>query len=309
MKRLHPKRFLNRAKRSLYDFYWYYLLPDKLYLCIKFDKDFGRKLNLRNPVLFNEKLQWLKLYDRNPKYKYFVDKICVKRILKDVIGESHIIPIIGGPWKSSKEIDWAALPERFVLKCNHDSGSAVVCPSKSNFDIKKASEQLDRCVSKDFYHRSDKQWAYKGIDRYIFAEQYIVDEETGDLPDFKFHCCGGKVKCVLVCMGRHIHPDHEACMSYYDLDWKRLPYGAGGLSIPWEVPKPEKLDEMIELAEKISKYVGNPYTRIDFYYVSGVVYFGEVTFYPGGGQEILSPKGWDEILGSWIELPRRKTIW
>lgn len=306
MRFIHPKRFYNKAKRKLNDFFWYYFLPDKVYLKIKFKRDHGKRLNLRNPKSFNEKLQWLKLYDRNPKYKYLVDKCRVKEVMKELIGESHIIPTIGGPWKSSSEIDWAALPERFVLKCNHDSGSVVVCADKSRLDIERACEKLDRCVSRDYYHFDNKQWAYKGIERRIFAEKYLVDEETGDMPDFKFHCCDGKVKCVLVCVGRLTNPDHEAYMSYYDVNWNRLPYGAGRMSIPWDMPKPDKFDEMVELAEQISQFVGNAYTRIDFYCVSGVVYFGEITFYPGGGQETLSPEGWDEILGSWIQLPNKR---
>lgn len=306
MRYIHPKKFYNKVKRDLNDFYWYYLLPDKVYLKWKFRRNHGRELNLKNPQSFNEKLQWLKLYDRNPKYKYFIDKVRVKEILKDVIGESHIIPTIGGPWKTSKEIDWNALPEKFVLKCNHDSGSTVVCTNKSEFDFEKACELLDRCVSKDFYHCVDKQWAYKGIDRCIFAEQYIIDESIGDLPDFKFHCCSGKVKCVLVCVGRLSNPDHEACMSYYDRDWKKLPYEAGHKAISWDMPKPEKFSEMVEMAEKISQFVGNTYTRIDLYCASGIVYFGEVTFYPGGGQERLNPEEWDYILGSWIDLPKKQ---
>ncbi len=306
MKYLHPKRFYNETRIKLHNFFWFYLLPDKVYLRIKFKKDFGRKLNLRNPQSFNEKLQWLKLYDRNPNYKYLVDKCRVKEIMKDLIGESHIIPTIGGPWKSSSEIVWEALPDKFVLKCNHDSGSVVVCTNKSEFDIGKASEKLDRCVSKDFYHRTDKQWAYKGIDRCIFAEEYLIDKETNDLPDFKFHCCSGKVKCVLVCVGRLTNPDHDAYMSYYDTNWQKLPYEAGHKPISWDMPKPERFEEMVVMAEKISQFVGNTYTRVDFYCVSGVVYFGEVTFYPGGGQEKLNPEEWDYILGSWIELHKNR---
>lgn len=303
MKYIHPLKCYNRIKRfgkSLHDFYWYYLLPDKLYLKLKFRKDYHRKLNLKNPQSYNEKLQWLKLYDRNPKYHLFVDKCLVKSVLKDIVGESHIVPTIGGPWKSAKEIEWDKLPQQFVLKCNHDSASVVVCKDKSKLDIPRVCEKLDRCVKMDYYRYENRQWAYKGIDRCIFAEKYLQDD-SGDLPDFKFHCFNGKPKCVLVCVKRFT--TDGPYMNVYDMDWNKLPYEPGYHNIPNGFPKPDTFEEMRGLAEKVASFIGNYYERIDFYSVAGKVYFGEVTFYPGGGSEQLRPEEWDYILGSWIHLP------
>lgn len=306
MRFIHPKRFYNTTKKNIHDFFWYYFLPDKLYLKIKFRKDHHRRLDLKNPKSFNEKLQWLKLYDRNPNYRFLVDKLKVKEIIGPVIGEEHIIPTIGGPWKNAEEIDWNALPQQFVLKCNHDSASVIVCKDKSKLNIRNAIWKLNECVKQDYYRYENRQWAYKGIDRCIFAEQYISDDKTGDLPDFKFHCCNGKAKCVLVCVGRFSNKNHEAYMNYYDMNWNKLPYQPGFNTIPWEMQKPEGFEEMVTMAEKIARFVGNVYTRVDFYSVGGKILFGEITFYPGGGSEELRPVEWDYILGSWIQLPQKQ---
>ena len=303
MRYIHPKRFYNKARKNIHDWFWYYLLPDKTYLRIKFRKDYHRRLNLKDPQSYNEKLQWLKLYDRDPKYPLLVDKLRVKPIIKDVIGESHIIKTIGGPWKSTEEIDWNSVPQQFVLKCNHDSGSTVVCTDKAKFDIAMACRKLDECMKIDYYHYENRQWAYKGIERCIFAEQYVTDDKIGDLPDFKFHCCNGKAMCVLVCVGRFSNKNHEAYMNYYDMNWNKLPYQPGFNTIPWEMQKPDGFEEMVTMAEKIAQFVGNVYSRVDFYSVGGKTLFGEITFYPGGGSEELRPVEWDYILGGWIQLP------
>lgn len=306
MKHFHPLRLFNRTKKIVHEIFWYYMLPDKLYLKIKYKKDHNRHLDLRNPLSYNEKLDWLKLYDRNPKYHLLADKLRVKELLEPVVGKEHIVPTIGGPWKKAEDIDWDDLPQQFVLKCNHDSASVVICTDKSKLDVEKAKRKLNECVRKDYYRDENRQWAYKGIDRCIFAEKYIHDDELDDLPDYKFHCFNGKAKCVLVCMGRF--SESHACMNVYDMDWNKLPYEPGFKNIPWEMAKPNSFDEMKDLAEKIASYIGNSYERIDFYNVDGKVYFGEVTFYPGGGSDKLRPIEWEYILGRWIELPINKKL-
>jgi hypothetical protein len=302
MKYIHPKKTYNILRKKAHDLFWYYLLPDKVYLKIKYRKDHNRRLDLNNPHSYNEKLQWLKLFDRNPKYHLLADKFRVKELIEPIIGNSHIIPTIGGPWKKFEEIDFNSLPEKFVLKCNHDSASVVICLDKSNLDLNKAKAKLNNCVKKDYYRDENKQWAYKGIERCIFAEQYIHDEDLDDLPDFKFHCFNGVAKCVLVCVGRNSKAGGHACMNVYDMNWNKLPYEPGFRNIPWEMPKPSNFEEMVAIAEKIAKYVGNCYSRIDLYNVNNHIYFGEITFYPGGGSDKLRPVVWDYILGSWIEL-------
>ena len=282
------------------DYVVYTLIPDKWYLSWKFRKVFGRSIDWENPKTFNEKIQWLKLNDRNPLYHNMIDKLRVKPMIAKVIGNEHIIPTIMGGFTRLSEISKDKLPEQFVLKCNHDAGSVMICKDKSVFDWNYAAYKLERHLESDYYHGENKQWAYKGIKRCIFIEQYIEDEAIHQLLDYKFFCFNGKVKCFKIDCDRFVN--HRA--NYYDTDCNLLPICE--LVCPpietMDIKIPDNIDEMIAIAEKIAKWINNPFSRIDLYNINGCIYFGEITFYPDGGFGKLHPKEWDYIMGSWMDL-------
>ncbi len=273
-------------------------LPDKLFLSILYRLSLGKKLDWNNPKTFNEKLQWLKLYDRRQEYTTYVDKYKVREYIAKTIGEEYLIPLLG-VWDNPDEIDFDKLPDQFVLKCNHNSGGICICKDKYNFEIKRTKFQLKKWLKSDYW-LYQREWPYKNVPRKIIAEKYMVDEsESCSLRDYKFMCFDGKVKCSFVCSDRNTKEGLH--VTFFDLDWKVLPFERHYPSRKEGLPKPKCYDEMVELAEKLSK--GIPFVRVDFYEINGKVYFGEFTFYPGSGFEEFTPRLADEWLGSFIKLP------
>lgn len=301
MNYIHPKKIFRLMKQRLHNFVLYYLLPDKWYLSWKFRKVFGCSIDWNNPRSFNEKINWLKLHDRNPKYHLLIDKLHVKSIVAQLLGDEYVVPAIGGGFRSFSEIQRDKLPNKFVLKCNHDAASVVVCKDKATFDWESAKRKLNECMARDYYHFENKQWAYKGIERCIFVEQYMEDAETHDLPDYKFYCFNGNVKCIFVGIERFTN-ERGVLVNLYDRDWNKLPFEHYHPNYEGDIPRPKNLDKMIEISEQLARYVGNPFMRIDLYDINNRIFFGEFTFYPGGGFEKISPLEWDYILGSWINL-------
>lgn len=288
-----PRRFWRKfSKTKLFNY-----VPDKWAMAIKYRNHFLKKLDLKNPQTFNEKLQWLKLYDRRPEYTTMVDKYRAKEYVASIIGEAYIIPTLG-VWKSFDEIDFDALPNQFVLKCNHGSGDAVICKDKGTFDMESARKKLTDALNTDYYLIS-REWPYKNVDRLILAEQYLEDSETHDARDYKFFCFDGEVKCFKVDLdrfaGRHAN--------WYDREGEILPYGTLGAEPVYdrEVRLPAKLDKMMKLAETLSH--GYPFMRVDFYYVNEKIYSGELTFYPASGLKPFTDVEWDKIMGQWLKLP------
>ena len=274
------------------------VFPDKLYISILYRTNFGKKLNWQNPKTFNEKLQWLKVYDRRPEYTIYVDKYKVREYVAKTIGEEHLIPLLG-VWDRPDEIDFDKLPNQFVLKCNHDSGGLCICKDKSSFDIETAKAKLRRSLKKDYYIEG-REWPYKNVPRKIIAEKYMVDEsEPNFVRDYKFMCFDGKVKCSFVCSDRFSKEGLH--VTFFDLDWNVMPFERHYPARKEGLPKPKCYEEMIILAEKLSK--GIPFVRVDFYEINGKVYFGELTFYPGSGFEEFTPRIADYWLGVFIKLP------
>lgn len=306
MKFFHPRRIFNHIRQGLINFVVYWLIPDKWYLSWKFKKVFGRSINWKNPKSFNEKINWLKIYDRDPKYHLLVDKLRVKPIVASVIGEEFIIPTIAGGFTKISEIDKDKLPDKFVIKCNHDSASVIICKDKSKFDWESAEYKLNWCMAHDYFHYENKQWAYKGIDKCFFVEQYVEDEITHDLPDYKFYCFNGKVKCINVGMERFTN-EEGVKVNMYNTEWQQIPCQHHHNNFQGVLQRPVKLDKMIDTAERLAQYVGNPFTRIDLYYINGIIYFGEITFYPEGGMGIINPYEYDLLFGGWIDLSALKT--
>lgn len=275
-------------------------IPDKLYLKIKYYANFGRKLNLDNPQTYNEKLQWLKLYDRKPEYTTLVDKYAVKEYVAERIGEAYIIPTLG-VWESVEDIDFASLPNQFVLKCTHDSGGVVICKDKSTFDAEAAKNTLSRAIKRNFYYHG-REWPYRNVKPRIIAEVYMEDTEAGELRDYKFFCFHGEAKVLFIATERY-RTDAEVKFDFYDMNYEHLDLRHGHPNAEHEIKKPEQFECMKGLAEKLSE--GFAQLRVDFYEVNGKVYFGELTFFHHNGFVPFEPEEWDYTLGSWITLPEK----
>ena len=278
-----------------------FLFPDKLFLRILFKLKVGYPLDLNVPRTFNEKLQWLKLYNRRPEYTQMVDKYAVKEYVAQIIGKEYIIPTIG-VWDKFGQIDFSALPERFVLKTTHGGGGGgvAICTDKEHFDIAEAKRKLEKSLSVDIY-RNLREWPYKNVKRRIIAEEYMQDS-SGELKDYKFFCFNGRVEFFKIDFDRFV--DHHA--NYYDRNGKLLPFGETDLPpVPDKILEmPHNIQKMTVLAEKLS--AGIPFLRVDLYNIDGKIYFGELTFFPASGMGRFAPSKYDYILGNYINLPGKE---
>lgn len=275
------------------------LLSDKAFLKLRYQFCMGEKLNLSDPKTFNEKLQWLKLYDRNPAYTMMVDKYKVREYIKDTIGEEYLIPLLG-VWDDPDDIDFDALPDKFVLKCNHNSGLGMcICKDKSKLDVAKVREELRKGL-KENYYLGGREWPYKDVDRKIVCEQYMEDPTTEELRDYKFFCFDGEVKALFVATDRQTKGE-ETKFDFFDADYNHLPFTNGHPNARVLPEKPKAFDKMKALAAILSKNI--PQVRVDFYEVDGRIYFGELTFSHWSGMVPFDPPAWGNAFGEWIELP------
>lgn len=272
-------------------------IPDEEFLKCQYVMRTGKTLNLEKPKTFNEKLQWLKLYDHNPEYTKMADKYEVKKYVADLIGEQYVIPTLG-IWDSYETIDFSKLPQQFVLKCTHDSGSVAIIRDKSNIDYQALKEQFEKAMKSNFY-KLGREWVYKNIKPRIIAEPYMTDESGYELKDYKIFNFNGKAKMIQVDYDRFV--SHKR--NLYDTDWK---YIEAVIEYPTdperEIRRPEELGKMLALSEKLS--VGIPHVRADFYSIKNRIYFGELTFYHGSGYEKFNPESFELEMGNWLELPQ-----
>jgi len=271
-------------------------IPDAAYLKYMYRKVMGKKLDLENPRTFNEKLQRLKLHDRRPEYTKMVDKYEVRQYIKEKIGEEYLIPLVGGPCDKFEDIDFSKLPEQFVLKCTHDSGSVEICKDKGNFDIPLVRNRFNRALKGNFFY-GGREWPYKHVKPRIIAERYISDTKGGEIVDYKLHCFNGEVKLILVCVDRTC----EEKKVFYGSQWNKLPVKRPNMSSDVDISRPRMLEHMIRIAQIFSAQI--PFLRVDLYETSGRLYFGELTFFPAGGFEPFEPEEWDAIMGEWLRLP------
>ena len=276
-------------------------MSDERYLRRKFEILLGYKLNLDNPQTYNEKLQWLKLYDRKPIYTTMVDKYEVKQYVSNIIGEEYIIPTLG-VWDRFDNIDFSSLPDQFVLKCTHDSGGLVICKDKAALDLKKARKKISSCLRKNYYYKF-REWPYKNVKPRIIAEQYMEDSSTSELRDYKFFCFDGVPKALFIASDRQ-DSSTDTKFDFFDMDFHHLDFTNGHPNAEKEINKPETFEEMKQLSEKLSQNI--PHVRVDFYEVDGRVYFGELTFTHWSGLMPFDPESWDYTFGSWITLPETK---
>lgn len=267
---------------------------DEKYLKYVYKERFQEELDLNNPKTFNEKLQWLKLYNRNPDYTKLVDKYEVREYIKKIIGEEYLIPLLG-VYDKAEDIDFDKLPNKFVLKTTHDSGTVIICKDKKNFDEKKAIKKLKKRLKRKYFYLY-REWPYKDVKPKIVAEKYMEDKEQGALKDYKFYCFDGKAKMMFVVIDR----DTETKANFYDMDFKKLALQQCFPNFNKKIEKPQQFEKMVELAEKLSKNI--PHVRVDFYIIKNKIYFGELTFFDSAGLDKFNPKYYDELLGSYINL-------
>ena len=276
-----------------------FIFPDKLYLKMLFRLKMGKKLDLNQPKTYSEKLQWLKLYNRNPLYTSLVDKYSVKEYVSKIIGKEYIIPTLG-VWNKFEDIDFSKLPNQFVLKCTHDSGGLVICKDKSKFDIEIARNKIKKSLGRK-YDKLYREWPYKNVIPRIIAETYMEDE-SGELKDYKFFCFNGKVKSLFIASDRQ-KKGEDTKFDFFDRDFNHLPFTNGHPNASDSPQKPHMFEEMIFLAETLSK--GFPHVRIDFYEVGTKIYFGEMTFFHWSGFVPFNPESWDYKFGEWLQLPSK----
>ncbi len=292
----HPVRLLVRlGKKSFLK-----KMSDEKYLKMIFKDKMGYPLNLKDPKTFNEKLQWLKLYDRKPIYTTMVDKYEAKKYVAEKIGEEYIIPTLG-VWDSFDEIDFDALPNQFVLKCTHDSGGLVICRDKAKLDIEKVRVKIERCLKREYFWIG-REWPYKNVKPRIIAEEYLGE----DLRDYRFYCFNGKVKLIYSYYNESNtegdKPEPATC-DILNEAWERMPFrqkSFAGNVIP---KKPKAFEEMLKISEQLSKDIS--FLRVDFYELDRL-YVGELTFFPGSGTSPFYPDEWDRTLGDWIKLAKKE---
>lgn len=305
----------NKLVKAIKDPFWMFaaifrrLSPfiknDALYLKVLFFFEMrGKILHLKNPKSFNEKLQWLKIYDYKPEYTKLVDKLAVKNYVESRVGDEYIIPTLA-VWDSVADIDWDSLPNQFVLKTTHGGGGCgvIVCSDKTKFDKIKAENKLKKSMRTNA-GQTYREKPYLSVPRKIIAEKYIADqvisnsENSADLRDYKFFCFNGKVKFFKIDFGRFV--EHHA--NYYSPKGDLLPFGevACQPDINHVENMPSNLSEMIRLAETLS--ANYKFLRVDLYNVNGKIFFGELTFYPAAGMGTFIPEEWDEKLGNMLAL-------
>lgn len=292
---LHDRRHFVSALCVRFSF----LFSDERYLKIQHRLIFRKQLDLDNPTTYNDKLQWLKLYNHRPEFTIMADKLKVKQYVTERIGGQYVVPLLG-VWDRPEDIEWDKLPEKFVLKTNHDGGNfgVVVCKDKETFNKTKAIKRLKTSLRRNTYLLG-REWPYKNIQRKVLAEQFIEGDETMGLPDIKFFCFDGKVKLLYMIS----HNKSDVRQDYFDSDFN--PLDLKGL-YPNSLIKPQKplnFELMKELAEELSK--GIPHVRMDFFEANDKVYFSEFTFFPSGGWAAFHPEKYDYILGQYIKLPEK----
>jgi hypothetical protein len=256
----------------------------------EYDSRIHEPIDWESPKKYTEKIQWRKLYFQDERTTNYSDKILVRDFIRESIGEEYLIPVLG-EWETFDEIDFESLPSSFVLKTNHGSGTNIIVKDKTQLDKKTAETLLNGWMKTDFGYSHGFELHYSGINRKIYAEQYI-DFNGNDLEDYKFLCFNGKAYYCWVDVDRN--GDHKR--NVYDMEWNLQPWGQAKKNTEREIPKPTNFEMMITLAEKLA--TGFSHVRVDLYNVNGKIYFGELTFTNGSGYDLIYPREYDNHLGS-----------
>ena len=271
-------------------------VPDELFLKCRYRTLVGEWPNLKDPVGYMEKLQWLKLHDRRAIYTQMVDKALAKEFVRQRIGDQYLIPTLG-IYESFDQIPLEELPNQFVIKCTHDSAGLVICRDKMSFDPDAARKKIETCLKRNFYY-TGREWPYKNVKPRIIVEKYMEDPVDGELRDYKFFTFGGVPKVLYITSGRG---SGEASADFFDMEFNHLDLCIDHETAPTPPRKPENFEKMQELATILS--AGTPQLRVDFYEVEGRIYFGEMTFFHCSGFAKFRPNHWNQLWGSWVKLP------
>lgn len=275
------------------------IIPDPLFVRLAYFRRLKKFPNLKNPKTYNEKIQWLKLYDRKPEYTTMVDKAEVKAYVAERIGEEYIIPTLG-VWDSFADIDFDSLPDQFVLKCTHDSGGLVICRDKSKLDIEAARKKIEASLKVNYYWRG-REWPYKNVRPRILAEAYMQDGEKLCLPVYKVFNFNGETRIIQAIQN---DKTENETIDYFDTGWNRLDLRQNYPNSPEPLEKPAQLEQLLQLSKTLSK--GFPFIRTDWYVINNKLYFSEYTFYSDSGTAKFHPEEWDRKLGDWIQLPEQE---
>lgn len=275
-------------------------LPDEIYLKMIYRAELGKKLNLKNPQSFNEKLNWKKLNDRKPVYTEMADKYLVKQYVAERIGENYIIPLYG-VWDQFEDIDFDMLPKTFVLKSTHDCGGVVICKDKDMINKKLVGEFFEKRLRKNYFWWR-REWPYKDITPRIIAEEYVKDQNQEHLPVYKFFCFHGVPRII-----QSIQNDkqEDETIDYFDVKWNLLDLKQNFPNSKMPLEKPDMLEEMVAVASELSE--GHDFIRVDLYVINNQIKFSEFTFYSDAGINVFEPESWDKKLGSWINLKVNNT--
>jgi TupA-like ATPgrasp len=293
--------FANRVKIVSLSF-----LSDGIFAKMKYRENTGRRLRLENPLTFNEKLWWLKINNRDPLLTICSDKYKVRDYVREC-GLGHILNTMYGVYDKADEIDFNKLPEKAFIKTNHGSAINVLFDRNKPFDIKKFTKKFNGALKQNYYLQS-REWNYKNIEPKIIVEKVLEDGENNSLIDYRFLCFDGVVKLIFIDIetasedGTH---NPYAKRNVYDKDFNYLDIKVGREQFDKStITKPENFDKMIEYAQKLSEPF--PFCRVDLYNLDGEIYFGEITFYPGGATQIVEPEEWEKKLGDWIDISKVK---
>ena len=291
MNKLYRRIVYALKRRDLLKF-----LSDKAFIKAVYRAKFGKKLNLKNPKTFNEKLQWLKLNDKDPKYAKMVDKYEAKKYVGDIIGEEYIIPTYG-VYDNFDEINFDSLPNSFVIKCTHDSGGVAICKDKKTFDKKSAKEKIEKSLERNYFNEG-REPVYKYVKPRIIVEKYMEDKKQKEIVDYKFFCFNGEPKIMYISDGSHTE---NQSIAFFDMDYNLLDIEREDYKKMVDIPlKPKNFEKMKEFSRILSKNMYH--LRVDFYEINGHLYFGELTFITCSGLIPFKKQEYDELLGSYLDI-------
>ena len=270
-------------------------MSDERYLAKCFRARVGYLPDLAKPVTFNEKMQWLKLNDRNPLYTKLVDKVAVKSFVEERVGFGYV-PETYHVWEKPEDVEIDSLPDRFVIKTNHDNAGVLICDDKSRFDLAAAKRRIAKHYSHNFFW-AGREWPYLDVAPKVFAEEYL-DGGSDGLVDYKLFCFSNGRIITLVMTDRFSNA--ETSKTFFDENWTPLPIKEGIHPTLPDMTPPSSFSRMKEIAANLS--AGLPFVRVDFYQINGRPLLGEMTFYPNSGFELFEPREWDRVFGDWIDL-------
>lgn len=276
----------------------YSFLDDKAFLEYKFLQKLGFPINLKNPKSFNEKLNWMKLYDRDPLYTLIVDKYLVRAFVAEKIGEQYLVKLLE-VYDSPEEIDWESLPQKFVLKVNNGCKFNILCKDKSRLDTLTAVKKMHTWLNDNGYYHA-REWPYRDVKTRIICEEYLEGDPEWGLLDYKFFCFNGEPMYVAVDFDRFTNHTQF----FYDMDWQRQLFVQGLPTPDRDAPKPRNFDEMVVLARTLSQ--GFPFLRVDLYNFDDRIYFGELTLHPAADFKMITPEQYEWQLGEMVTLPARR---